>query len=697
MANLKLMIAILVITQLTNSTTLKGKYTSKDLTNIPTLEPEYYDSDNRADKSARSAGTSDDQNTSEVTESSEGVANSALDLASSRIIYAELVPINTTIAPQTEGNTESITTPAPSVETRQTPTTATNPTTTSSSTTLITTPSLSTPSTPPIVTTTKKVTPITATVTTTKAIITTVKSLTTPSIKRKDRERVSEINTQRFKYKVITNFDQQMPMKQNSIRKEPTKGDNISLELDTVDFVSNAKSVLGRLKSFLISSVTKPPLRPEFRETQEFFYVILHPEVNHATARRMCAQRESKLFEITSYYRIIQLQHMTDLDGTKVIDLDSELWSVLIWLDIEIDEDRNVIYASHQPLYEMRDEFGTLDAPTPPTKGNCIAFDVLAIEYSEVPCSSEMYALCYREKDMEIMRRISLIENYAEKLDEIKTMENQVDVDFARVIRRQDERGQCPEPTSTLTSYLKLRDSINMIKHRKYMDVNVFFELYDDVREDIAKFASLVQEPGLMRNLGEYLKLLEPYQLVYQDTKKVICTIEKTVEITTQALTTITNPPKTTATTVTHTTPQSTPTTTVVTTQKIATTTAPAKNLTTTKPPSLTTVAITNTTEHIVYQNKFFQITFYEAIIAGTSLVVTLIAVCNFSWVAYILYKRRNRNLEEIQPSDIELTPMIERKPRVKFGTDQIENFSPYASNYSLPSPAPISKNRKDN
>ena len=86
----------------------------------------------------------------------------------------------------------------------------------------------------------------------------------------------------------------------------------------------------------------------------------------------------------------------------------------------------------------------------------------------------------------------------------------------------------------------------------------------------------------------------------------------------------------------------------------------------------------------------------FEVIIAGTSITVTLIAVCNCLWVAIVLVKRR-RNIDqiEINPSDIELTLMIERKPKVKFGTSKVAEFSPYSSTETLPSPTPV-RNRKD-
>jgi hypothetical protein len=650
-----------------NSQALIGKYTTKNLRNVPTLSPDdYLDSGN---------GEGDDSNQTFTVTGSTLTQTSGSDESQS-----ESTAIPDPVTQATRINIPSTSTQSTSSE--------------------LITQTISTISTTQVLTTQ------------TSEIITT--SENPPSTTRSPKQLFIESNALRFKGRKINPFDKKIPPFKLPSTTEATINGNYSLKLDLLDYARSAKLVIEKFYQILSNPSLQYPVRSEFKETYDFYYTILSPEMSFSSARQSCLLRKSQLYEVSSYLRLLQLRSMSNNKGINVEDLDSENWSILIWLNIYPDEDGTLVYQSGDPLYTMHDEFGTLELPNPPTKGNCIAFDILATEYTSVSCETELYALCFRRKSPELMQKINVLDHLRDRTNELNTLKLILNSKPQELKDKDLIWDQCPPPTSSLSKTLGLDEPVNFLRQQTFQGIDLYYDHYERFKEDVEKYRFLTQ-PSFSLNLKELMVIDPEATVIYQKGGSVIC-IFPNVKLTTESPTSpptsptiTTNPPKLETVKPGEIEPDKKIVITPAPTSKpIPDTTKPPVTETprtterptipTSQTPSTSNSTASNDTERYVINTKYIKITFYESVIASTSVTIALIAVCNCAWVIVLLVKRRRATPpnEETIPADLELTPMLNSKPKVKFGSDQIREFSPYNSIGSLPSPTPIVRGKKN-
>ena len=505
-----------------------------------------------------------------------------------------------------------------------------------------------------------------------KATQTSKINLTTPKIDtptlstRKDTTQLKQKVQKYFAGKEIKYFDK--PAKYPSAVKLPEKGEASQVRSFQMDFKNYLR--LARFSiELMLNMIVHPalpyryPIKSNFKETLEYYYSILLPEMDFTSAKLSCTQRNSKFFELTSHKRLLQLNTMTTSNSKKLNELDSENWSILIWQDIDVQEDGSVWYQSGRPLYAWYDEFGKLEPPSKHEKGKCLAYDVLTIEYTFVPCDTKLYALCYIEKDHALVRQVYMHNHLRSKITELKKLEVIANLDLSPYLARITNVGVCPDPESSLTNALGLDEPVGTFSGNSFRDIDVFYDYYDEFKSDLLEFEQLIKEGP--ERLREIIGIPRNFSIMTNHRRTHICFPPMSDEFDPE------EPKEKTVPT------EQTPT--------------PAASATPTK-----TSPSTNLTEYYIDTN-YLKLTFYEAITAVTSITISLIAICNCAWVTIIILKNRKKNATlDVEPpfSDLELTPMLERKPKIKFGTDDVREFDQYGSTNTLPSPAPIQRKK---
>ena len=483
---------------------------------------------------------------------------------------------------------------------------------------------------------------------------------------RKDTTQLKQKVRKYFAGREIKYFDK--PAKYPSAVKIPEKGEDNkvrSFQMDFRNYLRLARFSIEQML-FLIAHPVLPyryPIKSNFKETQEYYYSILSPEMDFSSAKLSCTQRNSKLFELTSHQRLLQLNSMSTSNSVKISDLESENWSILIWQDIDVQEDGSVWYQSGKPLYAWYDEFGKLEPPSKHEKGKCLAYDVLTIEYTFVPCDTKLYALCYVEKDQALVRQLYMHNHLRNKVAELRKLEVIANLDLSPYLAQITNVGICPTPESSLTNVLGYDEPVGTFSGHSFRDIDVFYDYYEDFKSDLLEFEQLIK--GGPERLKEVIGIPQNLSVMTNYRRTFICFPPISDEFDPEE-------PK----------------------EKMAPT---EQNLTPTVSAAPTrTPQSTNLTEYYINTN-YLKLTFYEAITAVTSITISLIAVCNCVWVAVIILKNRKKNATlDVEPpfSDLELTPMLERKPKIKFGTDDVREFDQYGSTNTLPSPAPIQKKK---
>ena len=503
------------------------------------------------------------------------------------------------------------------------------------------------------------------------------------------KEQMKEINDKRFNKILIPNFDRKLKTyKVVEPIKLPKPSQNQSYKIDFADYARNVKIVVDKFQKWLTSStLVKHPVNPEFKEVIDLYYVILEPELTFTMAKQSCSLRKAELFEISTYLRFIQVQHLSTFSGTKIDDLNSDNWSVLIWLDTKTDEDDTLMYQSGQSLYFHHDEFGTLEAPEPPKKGNCIAFDILAASYATVPCDTELFTVCYIKKNADIIKQIQILDHLQERIDELARIKNVVDhyknSNFLNSLAETMEDGVCPLPEMSLTKRLGLDEPTNALRVGS-IDIDTYYDSYERFSSDVNQFKFLFKgniEENLKKSLGINLDVT----IVLHRSQSTICIYPEVKKVKIELLKVEVSTPRG---------EENVPSE-IIETRETSAATNPATNAPASEESTFDPPSTSNETEIYLLDINFIKMTLYEVIIAGTSVTVTLIAVCNCVWVAVILVKRRRNRAIELTPSEVELTPMLQRRPKIKFGSSEIAEFSPYASHTTLPSPAPM-RSRKN-
>ena len=296
---------------------------------------------------------------------------------------------------------------------------------------------------------------------------------------------------------------------------------------------------------------------------------------------------------------------------------------------------------------------------------------------------------------------MNILEHLKERLDELATLRKIAEIPIDPILNQITTRGNCPSPDTSLTKRLAIDEPLNVLISKRFINIDIYYDVYERFREDIEKYHRLIKG-NFEANLKDSLGIHPEATMILHKEHSILCVYPEvkvkpevtTIEVKKQEVTEI--PKNILDITVKLITSKPTVVTKIVAVTKAVeevTTKTPNITKVVTKPPTLPTI---KPTIPLFFDTKYIKMTQFEVIIAGTSITITLIAVCNCLWVAIVLIKRR-RNIDQIEvsPSEIELTPMLERKPKVKFGTSKITEFSPYNSTATLPSPAPV-RNRKD-
>jgi hypothetical protein len=266
-----------------------------------------------------------------------------------------------------------------------------------------------------------------------------------------------------------------------------------------------------------------------------------------------------------------------------------------------------------------------------------------------------------------------MYDHLRDRVLEIQRLEVIANLDLTIFYNKFDNLGVCPFPQTSLARKLGYSEPVGTFSVNSFPTIDKYYDLYNDFKSDLLDFETIYRS-GPQR-IKEVLGINQNYSILFQKQPSTICFPPKSKELESAGDPEEQEPTK----------------------EGVGLPSEPTSNPEAKVTPRIVSpTKSTNVTEYYIDTN-YLKLTFYEAITAVTSITISLIAVCNCIWVAVILLKNKNKKATvEMEPpfSDLELTPMLERKPKISFGTDEIQEFVQYGSTNTLPSPAPITKKR---
>ena len=162
-------------------------------------------------------------------------------------------------------------------------------------------------------------------------------------------ENLPEVKSKRRNIKTQTPLSNDPPQLPPIITSEQTKPDNMTFNMDLDKFITNVDNLLDSLYHFLAKMRNYSPIRNEFKELSDLFYVVLTPLMPHEDANKECLRRGARIYEISSQLRIDFLSQMT-FRHLPINASVEEGQTIKIWLDVEQDPDGTLNYQSGAPI-----------------------------------------------------------------------------------------------------------------------------------------------------------------------------------------------------------------------------------------------------------------------------------------------------------------------------------------------------------
>jgi hypothetical protein len=322
------------------------------------------------------------------------------------------------------------------------------------------------------------------------------------------------------------------PLKENKteipvIIPEQTKPDNITYNMDLDKFITNVDNLLDLLYHFLAKMRNYSPIRNEFKELSDLFYVVLTPLMPHEDANRECLRRGAKLYEISSQHRLDLLNQMT-FNHLPLNASVEEGQTIKIWLDVEQDPDGTLNYQSGAPILTFIYK-QTVELENGLPTGHCLYFDWVSNSYVKALCEEEHLTICMIEKTAKVMEEKIFVENINDRIRDVINLKLRKNMKaYLKTHVGKMESGECPsKDTTSLTYALGLDQPVESLRFKEHLDISVYNTLINYLRQDIVTFKGLFQENNLESHLKDALGFARDIKSLYDKGKRTVCFFQK--------------------------------------------------------------------------------------------------------------------------------------------------------------------------
>ena len=317
-----------------------------------------------------------------------------------------------------------------------------------------------------------------------------------------------------------------------TVNYERTKTDNITYKMDLDKFIPKVDNAVSIIYHFLARMRNHAPIRHEFKELHDIFYVILLPLSSHEDSNKECLRRGARLYEISSQKRLDLLGEMKvkQLPINKVVE---EGQSVKIWLDVEQDPDGTLNFPSGDPILTFIDRH-TVPLEKGLPEGQCLYFDLTNKQYVKTLCSEQHLTVCYIKKTPQVMDEVLFLENINDKINDLQNIKPRKNAKtFLRIQISKLESGECPrENSASLFNALGLDQPIDSINEREYFDIQVYNFVIKRLRDDITNFNNILFNTNFENHLKLALAFSEDIKMLYDKTKRTLCFFQKIIKVT---------------------------------------------------------------------------------------------------------------------------------------------------------------------
>ena len=317
-----------------------------------------------------------------------------------------------------------------------------------------------------------------------------------------------------------------------TVNYERKKTDNITYKMDLDKFINRVDNAVNIIYHFLAKMRNHAPIRHEFKELSDLFYVILLPFMNHEDANRECLRRGARLYEISSQKRLDLLSEMKvkNLPITKIVE---EGRQVKLWLDVEQDPDGTLSFPSGDPILTFIDK-RTIPLEKGLAEDHCLYFDFTNKFYVKALCSEEHLTVCFIKKTPQVMDEVLFLENINDKINDLQLLKPRQNAKtFLRVQVSKLPPGDCPrEHITSLLSALGLDQPTDLINDREYFDIQVYNFVIKRLRDDITNFNNILFNTNFEGHLKLALAFAEDIKMIYDKTKKAVCFFQKIIRVT---------------------------------------------------------------------------------------------------------------------------------------------------------------------
>jgi len=351
--------------------------------------------------------------------------------------------------------------------------------------------------------------------------------LLNPELPSETAEAVSIVTQPSVKMRIRPNTMATPTVAPVVVNFEREKTDNMTYKFDLESFVQKVDASVITIYHFLARLRNHSPIRNEFKELSNIFYAVLFPPMSHEDSNKECMRRESRLYEISSQYRLDLLRQMTHRQ-VPLMDTVEEGQAFRMWLDVEQDPDGTLNYPSGDPIATFLDrEFHNFDQQL--RRDHCVYFDLNKLQYGQAHCSAKLLTVCYIPKTPKLMQEKLFLENINDEINNLQFLKMRKNAKtLLKVHLRKMESGSCPtENNFSLFKALGLDYPLSSVRLQEKLDVQVYQTMVQRLTQDVMNFNRIMFDGNFENNLKVALGYLDNIQAFYDQTKKTVCFFRK--------------------------------------------------------------------------------------------------------------------------------------------------------------------------
>ena len=416
-------------------------------------------------------------------------------------------------------------------------------------------------------------------------------------------------------------------------------GTNVSYVLDLDVLFEQIERFIPIITKKLQKEQKKRTELSYFKEKTDYFYLMVKPPDTFSRMLKVCRRKGSEFFEVSTIQKFRDLQELTDREN-KTLGVRT------FWLNVIITNAGTVEYVSKLPLVTVLELGETLlELPTEIEKGKCIYFNTPEKKYKKTSCIDRHIGICYIEKTPEVLQTKLFYDTLDDMLKDVPRTK------VTKLIQRQLTKAFESLPSSTcessnaisLLQSIGFNEPINSLMGQSDLNPTVFTALFPQLLNDINTIRELARNNNFEEKLRFLIQSGENMKLFYDQSKKVICP----------------------------------------------------------KPSKLVAVETVETELEKNETEQFFKFNLTDLILAGTSLIIAIIAVAN-SLCLLVMSKCKktdypNNEIVDLGLSEPQSIPLLSKSnKKVSFTETSIDRQTledRRLSMASLPSPVPARSN----